>query len=115
MAEPLTPFGLDFSKSSLFFLKLLVCASDDLVGMVDDEEVLFDPIFFRTITGGTLSALSYQPIGGGPLLSCPILSWVERSGASVRSAVLFFFVTLYLLRGMTGLSSGPKGQYLKWV
>lgn len=64
MAEPLTPFGLDFSKSSLFFLKLLVCASDDLVGMVDDEEVLFDPIFFRTITGGTLSALSYQPIGG---------------------------------------------------
>lgn len=46
MAEPLTPFGLDFSKSSLFFLKLLVCASDDLVGMVDDEEVFVRSYLF---------------------------------------------------------------------
>lgn len=41
------------------------------------KKFLFDPIFFRTITGGTLSALSYQPIGGG-------LYWAARSLVGLR-------------------------------
>lgn len=50
--------GLGFSKSSLFFLKLLGSASDGLImGTIGDGGVLVNPIFFMIIESGTLGAL----------------------------------------------------------